>query len=170
MSITVSVQPRLRFPPIWTAQNNQVHALNSIALIKRRTMRGIDAKGAPFKKYSTKPIYIAKRGARLKPKGGRLSRTGKSMYFSGGYREYKQRSRLGSIQTAEVDLTLSGILMNSIQVLEATSYSYTIGLAAQGRPYGYYVNQKREFLGLTSKEVDIIVKAAAIDMKRNLSR
>lgn len=170
MSVTISVQPRLRFPPIWTAQNNQVHALNSIALIKRRTMKGIDAKGTPFKKYSTKAIYVATKGARLKPKGGRVSSSGKSMYFVGGYKEYKQRSRLGGIKTAEVDLTLSGVLMNSIQVLEAGQYSYKIGLASQGRPYGYYVNQKREFLGLTSKDVDIIVKAAAIDMKRNLSK
>ena len=168
MAITVTVQPRLRVPVIWTAQNNQVNALNSIALIKMRTMKGISSKGARFKKYSTKKIYISLRGARLKPKGGRLSRTGKSMYFEGGYREYKKKSRLGNIQTAEVDLTLSGILMNSIQVKESTASSYTIGLARQGEPYGYYVNQKRPFMGLTKKEQQIIVKAAALDMKRNL--
>lgn len=168
MTITVTVQPRLRVPVIWTAQNNQVNALNSIALIKMRTMKGISSKGARFKKYSTKKIYISLRGARLKPKGGRLSRTGKSMYFEGGYREYKKKSRLGNIQTAEVDLTLSGVLMNSIQVKETTATSYTIGLARQGEPYGYYVNQKRPFMGLLKKEQQIIVKAAALDMKRNL--
>ena len=170
MSITVSIQPRLRFPPIWTPQNNQVSALNAIALIKKRTMKGVSAKGRRFKKYSTKSIYINIRGARLKPKGGRLSRSKKSMYFQGGYKEYKERSRLGRIQTAEVDLTLSGVLMNSIQVLEATEYSYTIGLASQSRHYGYHVNDKRPFLGLLKKEVNILIKAAAIDMKRNLSK
>lgn len=170
MSVTISVQPRLRFPVIWTAQNNQVHALNSIALIKRRTMKGIDSKGKPFKKYSTNPISVSIRGARLKPKGGRVSSSGKSMYFVGGYKEYKESSRLGLLTTAEVDLTLSGVLMNSIQVLESSRYSYKIGLAPQGKPYGYYVNKKRSFLGLTRKEKGIIVKAAAIDMKRNLSK
>jgi hypothetical protein len=169
MSITVNVQARLRFPPIWTAQNNQVHALNSIALIKQRTMRGVSSKGHRFKGYSRKPISIAMKGARLKPKGGRLSKSGKTMYFQGGYKEYKEKSRRGNIQSAEVDLTLSGILMNSIQVLEATRYSYTIGLAAQGRPYGYYVNNKRPFLGrMLKKEINILVQAAALDIKRNL--
>lgn len=170
MAITVKVNPRLIIPVVWTAQNNQVNALNTIALIKMRTMKGISSKGRKFKKYSKKPIYVPLKGARLKPKGGRLSRTGKSMYFAGGYKEYKIKSRLGNIQTAEVDLTLSGILMNSIQVLESTSTSYTIGLASQGRPYGYFVNDKRPFLGLTNKEVNIIVKASALDMKRNLSK
>jgi len=168
MAFTVTVNPRLRVPTIWTAQNNQVNALNTIALIKMRTMRGVSSKGAKFKKYSTKKIYISLKGARLKPKGGRLSRTGKSMYFEGGYREYKKKSRLGNIQTAEVDLTLSGVLMNSIQVKSSTATSYTIGLARQGLPYGQYVNQKRPFMGLLKKEQEIIVKAAAKDMKRNL--
>jgi len=168
MSFTVNIQNRLRMPVVWTSQNNQVHALNSIALIKRRTMRGIDAKGNGFKGYSTKGIYISFKGARLKPKGGRLSRSRKSMYFEGGYKEYKQKSRRGNIQTAEVDLVLSGILMNSIQVLNSTGTSYTIGLARQGRHYGYHVNRTREFLGLTRREQEIIVEAAAIDMRRNL--
>lgn len=168
MSFTVNINPRLKSPVIWSTQNNQVHALNSIALIKRRTMKGIDAKGNAFKRYSTKGLYISLKGARLKPKGGRLSRSGKSMYFAGGYKEYKQKSRLGNIQTAEVDLVLSGILMNSIQVLNSTRSSYTIGLASQSRSYGYHVNKKREFLGLTRQEQEIIVEAAAIDMRRNL--
>ncbi len=168
MSFEIKINPRLVLPVIWTAQNNQVNALNTIALIKMRTMKGVSSKGRRFKKYSKKPIYVATRGARLKPKGGRVSSTGKSMYFAGGYKEYKQKSRLGNIQTAEVDLTLSGVLMNSIKVLSSTATSYKIGLASQGRPYGYYVNKKRPFLGLTKKETNIIVKASALDMKRNL--
>lgn len=170
MAITVRVIPRLLIPVIWTAENNQVNALNTIALIKMRTMKGISSTGKRFKGYSKKPIYVSMRGARLKPKGGRLSRTGKSMYFEGGYKQYKQKSRLGGLRTAEVDLTLSGVLMNSIQVLETTATSYTIGLARQGRPYGYHVNEKRPFLGLLKKEINTIVKASALDMKRNLSR
>ena len=51
---------------------------------------GLDADRKPFKDYSTKPIYVAFRGARLKPKGGRPSRTGRSIFYAGGYQQYKQ--------------------------------------------------------------------------------
>jgi hypothetical protein len=60
---------------LWTAQDSARLALNTLAAIKLRTSKGIDANGQPFDGYSKRPIYVAYRGARLKPKGGRVSRT-----------------------------------------------------------------------------------------------
>ena len=70
---------------LWTARDSLRLAQNTLASIKLRTSKGIDANGKPFDEYSDKPIYIAKKGARLAPKGGRLSRTKKSIYYAKGY-------------------------------------------------------------------------------------
>ena len=66
---------------LWTARDTARLGMNTLAAIKLRTSKGFDANGKRFKGYSTKPLYVAFKGARLKPKGGRLSRTGKSIYY-----------------------------------------------------------------------------------------
>ena len=94
---------------LWTARDSLRLAQNTLAAIKLRTSRGIDANGVAFDGYSKKPpIYVAKRGARLAPKGGRPSRTGRSVYYQGGYQQYKResRDRGSSSDSAEVDLVL----------------------------------------------------------------
>lgn len=155
---------------LWSAQDTLRLAQNTVAAIKLRTSRGIDANGEAFAEYSTKPMYVAKRGARLKPKGGRPSRTGQSIYYKGGYQQYKQesRSRGGGGDSAEVDLVLSGQLMNNIVVLEATADQFIIGLTKHVRSYGYHVNEKREFLGLTDDDVKVLTKAVEIEVRKKL--
>ncbi len=70
---------------LWTAKDSLGLASNTLAQIKIRTGKGVDANGQPFKDYSQKPIYVSKKGARLAPKGGRPSRTGKSIYYNKGH-------------------------------------------------------------------------------------
>ena len=60
---------------LWTAKDTARLASNTLAMIKLRTSEGLDADRKPFKDYSIKPIYVAFRGARLKPKGGRPTNT-----------------------------------------------------------------------------------------------
>ena len=147
---------------LWTQSDSQRLAQDTLASIKLRTSRGIDADGIKFDEYSTKKIYIPLNkgtGARLKPKGGTLSRTGLSMRFDLGYKEYKEKSRRrgSSTDSAEVDLVLSGALMNNLVVLRATKTSFVIGLTSHVKYYGYAVNQKREYLGLTRQDIQILV-------------
>ena len=155
---------------LWTAKDSLRLAQNTLAAIKLRTSKGIDANGAKFKKYSIKPIYVAKKGARLAPKGGRLSRTKKSVFYQGGYKQYKydSRKRGKKAKSAEVDLVLSGQLMNNLIVKEATATSFTIGLTKNVANYGYHVNADREYLGLTKKDVDTLVKAVEYEVLRKL--
>ena len=152
---------------LWTARDSARVASDTLASIKLRTTRGIDANGQKFDGYSTDPIYVAKRGARLAPKGGEPTPSGKSVFYEGGYKQYKhdsrRRSRLAG--TAELDLTLSGNMMNNLVVKEATAKGFTIGLTRH-TGYGYYVNEKREFLGLTSQDIDIITRAVTIELRR----
>ena len=154
---------------LWTKRDSLVLASNTLASIKIRTSKGLDANGRSFKAYSTRPIYILKRGARLKPKGGRLSRTGRSVYYQQGYSQYKHESRKRGQagESAEVDLVLSGNMMNNLVVKEATANGFKIGLT-QHADYGYDVNMDREFIGLTDQEVDVIVKAVELDLRRKL--
>ena len=154
---------------LWTQRDSLVLASNTLASIKIRTSKGLDANGRSFKAYSTRPIYILKRGARLKPKGGRLSRTGRSVFYQNGYKQYKHESRRRGTpgESAEVDLVLSGNMMNNFVVKQATINGFKLGLTQQAN-YGYSVNMDREFIGLTDQEVDILVRAVEFDLRRKL--
>ena len=154
-----------------TASDSAALALNTLASIKLRTSKGIDANGKKFDEYSQEPLYVPYKGARLKPKGGRKARSGKSVFYQDGYRQYKEESRKrtrGRGVSAEVDLVLSGQLMNNLIVLEAKASGFKIGLRKHVRHYGYDVNRKREYIGLTKKEVDILVDAVAFDIGNKL--
>jgi hypothetical protein len=142
---------------------------NTLAQIKIRTGKGIDANGQPFAEYSTNPIYIQKKGAKLKPKGGKPTKSGDSVFYQDGYAQYKHESRRRGQggESAEVDLVLSGNMLNNFIVKEATDTGFKIGLTNQAE-YGYDVNQDREFIGLTDGEVAVIVKAVELDLKRKL--
>lgn len=155
---------------IWSAQDSMKLALNTLAMIKLRTSEGIDANGKAFKEYSQKTLYVSFKGARLKPKGGRKTKSGKSIYYKGGYQQYKHESRRRNknADSAEVDLVLSGQLMNNLVVKEATPQGFRIGLTEHVSSYGYHVNAKREFLGLTPKDVEILLEAVNYDVRRKL--
>lgn len=153
---------------LWSAKDTLRLAQNSLASIKLRTSKGIDANGIPFKGYSKNAIYVSKRGARLKPKGGRPSRTGRSIFYAGGYKQYKHDSRQRSKgDSAEVDLVLSGNMLNNLVIKEATVDRFVIGLT-QHAQYGYAVNEDRKFLGLTTKDQEILVKAVGIELRKRL--
>lgn len=151
---------------LWSAQDSQVLGLNTVASIKLRTSKGISSEGKAFKKYSIKPIYVSKRGARLAPKGGRPSRTGRSIYYAGGYAEYKAKSK--KVKDAPVDLILSGILMNNLVLQYADRHRFIIGLTKHVRHYGYHVNADRPFIGLTPDDVKVITEAVAYDIRERL--
>ena len=140
--------------------------MDSILLIRERTVAGQSYTGQAFKPYSTKPISIPKT-AFPKPKGGRPSNSGRSVFYAGGYREYKQLSRMpGTVRprknkaakkpTAEVDLTLTGLLMNSMHVTQVTKTSVTVGVTGPALDYAYYVNQARPFMGLSTTDINIL--------------
>ena len=94
------------------------------------------------------------------------------MFFQGGYREYKHRSRKRGSggDSAEVDLVLSGALMNNLVVLQATQNRFIIGLTQHVQYYGYYVNEIREYLGLTQKDVNILYATVEAEIARKLNQ
>ena len=172
----MAARVRLNFPrSLWTAQDTLRLASNTLASIKLRTSQGLDANGRPFDDYSSppdgSPIYVSKKGARLAPKGGRLTKSGKSVFYKGGYKEYKHSSRQrgSGTDSAEVDLVLPGNMMNNLVVKEATVSRFVIGLTTHAQ-YGYYVNEKREFIGLSPRDVEVMVKAAENDIRKKLKR
>lgn len=164
--VTISIQ----IPELWTIKDSQITALDTIALIRSRVYAGKDTNDHPFKEYSERPIYISYR-ANLPPKGG--EQTPKGVYYKGGYREYKRKSRRytpgGKNQTAEVDLTLSGNLMNNLITTNATRTSYAIGLSSKVRSYGYDVHRERPFIGLSKSDQRVLTNAIAARMRKKLS-
>jgi hypothetical protein len=156
---------------LWTAKDTARLASNTLAMIKLRTSEGLDADRKPFKDYSIKPIYVAFRGARLKPKGGRPSRTGRSIFYAGGYQQYKQESRRrGAGSSALVDLVSSGALMNNLVVLHASAEKFILGLTPNVRHYGYHVNADREYLGLSAQDINVIVSAVEYELTKKLKK
>tara|TARA_Y100001973_G_scaffold10555_1_gene14324 strand:+ start:13274 stop:13783 length:510 start_codon:yes stop_codon:yes gene_type:complete len=165
MGATVNINvPRT----LWSARDTMRLAQNTLASIKLRTSKGIDANGEGFKEYSTEPIYVAKKGARLSPKGGRPSRTGNSVYYAQGYEQYKAESKRTSKKKLIVDLVLSGQLMNNLIVIDATATAFKIGLTKHVKSYGYHVNDKREFLGLSDDDIEILTNAVNIEIRKKL--
>jgi hypothetical protein len=143
--------------------------MDTLAAIKLRTSKGLDANGKRFKRYSIKPLYVAFKGARLKPKGGRLSRTGRSIYYKRGYAQYKAESRrVGRGSSALVDLVASGALMNNLVLKEATKHRFVIGLTANVAHYGYAVNADREYLGLSPRDVNVLVSAVQAELTKKI--
>jgi hypothetical protein len=140
-------------------------AQDVVTIIRRRTNRGQSAKGEAFKPYSTRPISIGTTaspgtGRRLAPKGGKLSKSGRSMRFVGGYAEYKRLSRgSGALPatgfaaaavgpSSEVDLLLSGQLRRSIEVAQADEDSAVVQTNTRTATYAGAVNALRPFMGL----------------------
>ena len=154
---------------LWTAKDSARLGLNTVAAIKLRTSKGLDADGRPFKPYSTKPLYVPNTGAVLTPKGGRVSRTGRSVYYKSGYREYKMKSRrYGRGSSALVDLVLSGAMMNNLVLMEATKHRFIIGLTNRVRSYGYDVHAERPFIGLSPRDVNVLVSAVQAELTKKI--
>jgi len=161
---------KLNLPSIQMSQQIMAQTgLDMVSLIKVRIYKGLDANGKPFKPYSIKPLYVSKGSPlarRLAPKGG--IKTKKGMFFAGGYREYKEKSRKRSNaiegQTAEVDLTLSGMMMQNFTVLKSSDKGFTIGLLPPVESYGYAVNAQRQFIGLTDDEINKLIEMIKINL------
>lgn len=160
----VSINLNLPFIDLTSADMKEV-GNDAIALIKQRTEEGLDADGKPFDAYSTKPISISKKsdtGRRLSPKGGQKSKSGSSVRYDGGYAEYKK----ASAGTSKPNLTLSGNMLQSLIVKEADNTSFTIGIKGPAEQYAYFVNEDREFIGLSKEDsatITDIIKQKLMD-------
>ena len=151
--------------------------LDTIVLIRRRTTNGIDANGNQFHNYSTTPTYISKK-AFPRPRGGVAKP--KTIYYQGGYRQYKKESRQpgtvgtrrntkASKPTAEVDLTRTGLMLNSLKVVDYYAQGFTIKVTGQASSYATHVDNLRHFLGLTKDDRAKLVKLISAQVLRRLS-
>lgn len=165
----------LNLPNLKLTQDQMLRTgLDMTSIIKQRVYKGLDADGKPFEEYSTKPLYVGNKSQlakRLAPKGGEKTENG--MFFEGGYKEYKNKSRrrINSMegQSAEVDLTLSGQLMQNFTVIQSSSNGFTIGLLPPVQQYGYFVNEKRSYIGLSDKEIEQLVEMIKINLLEDLN-
>ena len=134
-----------------TWRSVDMRALAQFAMA-RVTIRVFDEKKAvdgrsltDHKPYSTKPIYIDK-NARPVPRGGRA--TEKSMYFEGGYREYKAK-RHGS---SEVSFIGSGDLRRGIHLSRIENDSASMAMSNTSKIYGLALNEDRPWWGFSDED------------------
>jgi hypothetical protein len=175
-------------PPVPTTVVDRVAMLrigsDGVAIIRARTQRGIDADGQTMPGYSTRRIYVSTErkgtGARLSPKGGTLSRTGRTMRFDGGYAEFKRLSRQAGVlpsggaatgPTAEVDLTLSGEMLRSLAPESATDNEVTIQTSPRTADQAAGVSELRPFVGFSDADrvaLEASASAAIADYLRRM--
>lgn len=186
MSVTITIDVTVYGTPPpkrWTDRTAMLNIGNVVRdMIIRRTLTGQDADGNAFADYSTDPTYISKgtgTGARLAPKGGRPTRSGRSVYYEGGYREFKQLSRkagqtprggAASGPTSEVDLTLSGQLMRSIEVAQADEDSVVIQTGPGTVDYAAAVNERRKFMGLSPANLRVLDEVVMDEIDKAIAR
>ena len=72
--------------------------------------------------------------------------------------------------TSEVDLVLSGALMANFIPLKVTKTSFILGLGSPVQSYGYYVNAKRRFIGLSEPEIEQMNEVIALELMQKLQR
>jgi len=128
-----------------------------VALMAERTAAGKDVSGNAFAAYSTKPFYapVARRtpGYPL-PAGGRLTKSGKSMHFPGGYKEYKGGIGRGTAP----QLSVSGAMLGDERVRAtddlAVIYFATAASAekAHGHQFGTGHLPRREHFGIKDNQ------------------
>lgn len=147
--------------------------LTAVAAIAVRAFhRGLDVRDQPMADYSTEPMYVSKRGARMAPRGGKRTRGGRSIFFPGGYREYK-RAAGGS---ARVNLTLSGELLRSLSVLRVSGRRVVIGVRGAAAIYGAALQAPhkgrpaRHWMGLSPSDLRAVRKALRRELRAALSR
>lgn len=153
--IKTVVDIKLNLPKIsLTAQDMLQTGNEAIALLKMRVYdKNEDLEGKPFKPYSTRPFTVradSETAKRLKPKGGEKRNNG--VFYKGGYQEYKS----SSTGSTDVNLTLSGNLLQSIQVTNANEKSFTISPTGSAKKYALKVDSTRPFIGVTDAELEIL--------------
>ena len=70
---------------------------------------------------------------------------------------------------SEVDLILSGNMMNNFILIKATKTGFTIGIQAN-IDYAHDVNNAREFMGLNAKDAKIINDAIEYDIQDRINK
>jgi len=161
----------------WDARATRLLAQQVRAVVLARAFdRGHGLKDDPHKPYSSKPIHMPidtfpkPRGGQRsskKPRGGAqtLSRASGSVYYEGGYREYKENTQGSS----RVNLTQSGAMRRSFRVKKTTKTQAWIGLTGAPTVYGLKVNQERPWLGLSPADKRLIKAATQLLIKQTIS-
>lgn len=132
-------------------------------MIVKRSLRSQGLKGG-FKQYSTHPYYRTKR---LRPvgKGGRPSKSGKSIFYEGGYRAFATATK-GS---AQPNLYASGAMFKSMQAQPLSKNEAQIIFTNEAQAKKAIINNKsREFFGATNEEKKTLTNSFGLLIKRNL--
>ena len=162
----------IRGVKVWDmAASRQVGQTAVAAIAQRAFKRGQDTSDAPFQPYGTNPIYVSKKNARLKPRGGEKTprkggkgkkrRTGRSVYYPGGYRQYKA----DTTGSDKVNLVLSGQLLRSLAPVKVTTKEIQIGVRGGAARHGAYLQVQhktrpaRKWLGLSPRDRQVVATA-----------
>lgn len=115
-------------------------------IIVNRTLSGKDVDGNDFKDYSTKPIYIPK-DHRPKPKGGRKTKGGESVFYEGGYAEFASATKGFN----DPNLYGAGDMMRAFQVKSISDKKATVHFTkTQEALKAIANNATRQFVGINT--------------------
>ena len=128
--------------------------------------RGRDIYDRPFRRYNTtRPVWMPTND-RPKPKGGKRSRTGKTMRFD-SYADYKRKT----LGVTTVNLTKSGRLLRSLRVKRASSTELVVGPNGDAIIYGRGLQEQGfQWLGISPTDAQRVAKAIAREVAGAMAR
>ena len=135
-----------------------------VEMILQRTAWGMDSNGKPFKEYSTRPFKmpagaVPKRAVKILRAGGNLRyfKNGKALWcvIIGGYAAFKKAIYTKTGYSGNVNLTLSGAMLNALEVIKAGNNTVRIGLTrTEEAQKAFWLKEKGfEFLGISKEEL-----------------
>lgn len=147
--------PRLKGRRVWDRQATaEVAAALTVSITRRAMDRGLGSDDRPMDPYSTRPTYISRRAfprprggqptnpGRILPSGRKSRARGKSVYFPGGYAEYK-RNIAGN---SRVNLTRTGQLRRSLRAKTVTRLRAIVGLSGPPAVYATFLERERPWM------------------------
>lgn len=148
----------------------QVAQVAQAAIVARVFTRGLDALDRAFKPYSRKPISVSATGRtarRTSLKGGRRSKSGKTIYYDGGWHELHE-ANTGS---SKVNLTLSGETMRSFEAIAQDATTAVLAFDGEGRLIARWLEEGgRQILPLSPNDRLIVSQSLPSIIKGAMRR
>lgn len=144
-------------------------ARQSVALIKERTLNGLDINDEPFKPYSTRPFKLPS-GAVTKRARKLLLKEKKIQYFKrngrlwmvvfGGYAALKKAIYKQTNYGGGVNLTLTFSMLRNLQIINIKRNEFIIGFKSReaSQKAEWNIAKGRQFFGLSPKDVEFLSK------------
>ena|SRR5690606_36997513 len=155
---------RARLTDINVQESLRVASIDILPVMRKRIFdEGKDRDGNSIGSYSTAPIYISKKEM-SRTGGGRETKGGKTKYFEGGYKAYKQSLGRGE----KFDLRNFGVMMRDFLAPQETVSGFSLKYTFKQKRSENIAENYPLAWGLSKSEIDIVQKTFTFELAKRL--